>query len=269
MVSNQNGMSVAFPAPHCSGIHYPLASPLRSIRQLHHHGALMLTAIDTSMIGPAQVFDLCLQRSNRLAKIIPSRAKSGEAWLGLMQAAVVEHRQTILDAVTVGIEDIFAKIAPQIEKFAPKRLADIGCGQAFIDLLIHRQFGCDLILIDIEQSDGIHFGFNDTGAGYADLANARAFLVANGVPDQAITTINPRHAPLADFAPVDMAISLLSCGFHYPVETYDAFFKSQVTKAILLDCRNQKGGKQALKAYGAVREVGEEQKHKRILCTKL
>ena len=65
-----------------------------------------------------------------------------------------------------------------------------------------------------------------------------------------------------------MAISLLSCGFHYPVETYDACFKTLVTKATLLDCRNQKGGKKALKAYGTVSQVGEEKKHTRILCTK-
>ena len=220
------------------------------------------------MIGEAQVFDLCLQRSNRLTKIIPSRSKSGDAWQGLMKAAVLQHRQTILDAVTAEIADIFDKIAPHIEKVAPKRFADLGCGQAFIDLLIYRRFGCDLILIDIEATDGIHFGFNDTGAGYADLANARAFLVANGVPGPAITTINPRRAKLEDLAPVEMAISLLSCGFHYPVETYDGFFKTQVTKAILLDCRNQKGGKKALKAYGAVAEVGAEKKHTRILCTK-
>ena len=229
----------------------------------------MSGSVDTSMIGPEQVFDLCLQRSNRLNKLIPSRSKSGDAWDELMKTAVVEHRQTIMDAVLAEIEDIFAKIAPQIEQVAPKRLADIGCGQAFIDLLIHRRFGCDLILIDIEDSDGIHFGFSDTGAGYADLANARAFLVANGVPDRAITTINPRHTALANLAPVDMAISLLSCGFHYPVETYDAFFKTQVTKAILLDCRTQKGGKKALKSYGTVTEVGEEKKHTRILCTKV
>ena len=228
----------------------------------------MTSTIDYSMIGAAQVFNLCLQRSNRLGKLLPSRSKAGDAWEGLMRKAAVEHRQTILDAVTAEIEDIFAKIAPQIEKVAPRRLADIGCGQAFIDLLIYRQFGCDLILIDIEESSDVHFGFAEEGAGYADLANARAYLVANGVPDAAITTINPRKTALADIASVDMAISLLSCGFHYPVETYDAFFKAQVSKAILLDCRNHKGGKKALRAYGSIAEVGVETRHTRILCTK-
>jgi hypothetical protein len=228
----------------------------------------MALALDYSMLDTRQVINLCLQRSDRLGKLIPSRSKSGEAWDGLMQAAVAEHRQTILDAVTAELEDIFDKIAPQIEQIAPRRLADIGCGQAFIDLLIHRRFECDLVLIDIETSSDIHFGFSGEGAGYADLATARAFLVANGVPDAAITTINPRDAALAEVGKVDMAISLLSCGFHYPVETYDAFFKAQVSKAILLDCRNTKGGKKALSHYGTVTEVGAAKKHSRYLCTK-
>ena len=220
------------------------------------------------MIGARQVFDLCLQRSNRLGKFIPKRSKAGDAWDGLMKAAVVQHRQTILDQVFEEIEDIFDKIAPHIGRVGPQRLADLGCGQAFVDLLIYRRFGCDLILIDIEESADLHFGFADDGAGYADLANARTFLVANGVPETAITTINPRKARLDDIGAVDMAISLLSCGFHYPVGTYDAFFKSQVSKAILLDCRKDKGGDKDLTAFGRVGAVGEEKKHFRYLCTK-
>lgn len=223
---------------------------------------------DYTMMGDRQITDLCLQRSNRLGKIIPSRSKTGEAWAGLMQQVVVEHRQTILAAVSSEIEDIFEKIAPQIESIAPRVLADLGCGQAFVDLLIYRRFGCDLVLIDIEASSDIHFGFADHGAGYADLANARAFLVANGVPDSAITTINPKNAPLEQIGSVDMAVSLLSCGFHYPVETYDAFFRNQVSKAILLDCRNRKGGDTVLARYGTVTLVGTETRHGRYLCTK-
>lgn len=228
----------------------------------------MTSSIDYSMIGERQVFNLCLQRSNRLGKLLPSRSKAGDAWEGLMRKAAALHRQTILESVASEIEDIFAKIAPHIEEVAPQRLADIGCGQAFIDLLIYRRFGCNLMLIDIEESPDVHFGFGDDGAGYADLANARAFLVANGVPDAAIRTINPRKSALSDAGAVDMAISLLSCGFHYPVETYDGFFKSQVKKAILLDCRNGKGGKKALRAYGSIAEVGEETRHTRIFCIK-
>jgi len=225
--------------------------------------------IDYSMMGVEQVVNLCLQRSNRVSKLIPSLKRTPTGWPDLMRQTATVNRDTILAEVTAEIEDMFAKIAPTIARFAPKRLADIGCGQAFIDLLIYRRFGCDLVLIDIEQTDRIHFGFKPEGAGYADLANARAFLVANGVPERAITTINPRQQALADLAPVDMAISLISCGFHYPVATYDSFFQTQVRKAILLDCRTSRpDGATTLASYGQVESVGREKKHERLLCVK-
>ena len=68
-----------------------------------------------------------------------------------MKTAVIEHRQKILDAVTTEIEDIFYNIASKIEKVAPWRFAELGCGQASIELLIYHRFFCDLILIDIED----------------------------------------------------------------------------------------------------------------------
>ena len=228
----------------------------------------MRQTIDYSMMGVDQVVHLCLQRSNRIKKLLPLRSRTKVGWEESMRAAATDHRQTILEAVTGEIEAMFAKIAPQIAAVAPARFADLGCGQAFIDLMIYREFGCDIILIDIEQSGDIHFGFAATGAGYADLANARAFLVANGVPDTAITTINPNHSPLDALAPVDMVMSLISCGFHYPVDTYDAFFRTQVRKAILLDCRRSTAAESILARYGLVSNIGREKKHDRLLCLK-
>jgi hypothetical protein len=223
-------------------------------------------APDFSMIGEAQLVQLCLQRSNRLKRIIPSRAKHGDAWPGKMRKAVAAHRAEILDAVFAELSEVFAELAPAMDAVAPKSLADIGCGQAFIDLLVWRRYGCRLILVDIESSQDLHFGFSREGAGYADLGSARAFLVANGVPDAAITTLNPRAAPVAGIGQVDMALSLISCGFHYPVETYDAFFRAQVDRAILLDCRTGTGGEAALAAYGPVERIGGGKRHDRLLC---
>jgi len=224
--------------------------------------------IDYSMMTVAQVVNLCLQRSNRIKRLVPSLKHTPTGWPELMRRTATENRETILAEVTREIDDMFAKIAPTIARFAPRRLADLGCGQAFIDLFIFRRFGCELVLIDIEQTESLHFGFKPQGAGYADLANARAFLVANGVPERAITTLNPRHQPLADLAPVDLAISLISCGFHYPVATYDSFFATQVRKAILLDCRNGTDAAASLARYGTVEAVGREKKHERLLCVK-
>lgn len=224
--------------------------------------------IDFSMIDDRQLINLCLQRSNRLKKIIPNRSKAGDAWGEKMARAVRKHRDEILSHVFQELSDVFATIVPALDEVSPGSVADIGCGQAFIDLLIYRRLACSLTLIDIETSDDLHFGFAQEGAGYADLENARAFLIANGVPDLAIRTINPRRTSLEEAGRIDMAVSLLSCGFHYPVSTYDDFFRTQVDRAILLDCRNGKVGEAALAAYGSVRMIGAEKRHTRFLCRK-
>lgn len=220
------------------------------------------------MLDTQQIINLCLQRSDRIGRLIPSRKAAGDQWADLMQKAATEHRDAILERVSAEIGDVFKTIEPVIAKVKPKRYADIGCGAAFIDLMIYRRFGCDLVLIDIEESDGIHFGFADSGAGYASLDVARKFLETNGVPAAAITTINPKHQSVADLEPVDMATSLLSCGFHYPASTYDSFFAHQVNKAILLDCRKGRGGEETLASYGTITKVREEKKHDLILCLK-
>lgn len=228
----------------------------------------MISNVDYSMIGTAQVVNLCCQRSNSLKKIIPKLSRTDPNWPAMMRQTATMHREAILAAVTGELSDMFDKIAPTIAQVAPRRFADLGCGQAFIDLFIHRTFGCDLVLIDIETSADIHFGFAPEGSGYADLANAKAFLAANGVPENAITTVNPRNESLVAVGPVDMAMSLISCGFHYPVETYDDFFRTQVSKAIMLDCRNKRGEEKVLARYGHVTKIGDAAHHSRFLCEK-
>ena len=123
------------------------------------------------------------------------------------------------------------------------------------------------MLIDIEESDSRHFGFAEEGAGYASLERARDFLVANGVPAEGITLVNPRHEDVSKVAPVDLAISLISCGFHYPASTYEDFFRNNVNPggAIVLDIRKGSGGIGYMKGIGAVKVLGKHAKHSVVL----
>ena len=124
------------------------------------------------------------------------------------------------------------------------------------------------MLIDIEESGSIHFGYKDSGAGYSNLATARKFLTADGVPEEQIITLNPNHSDLSKSGNVDMAISLISCGFHYPVTTYDAYFRHQVNKAILLDARQGRGGLEDLNSYGTCEVTAKGKRHDLILWRK-
>ncbi|PKP84381.1 MAG: class I SAM-dependent methyltransferase [Alphaproteobacteria bacterium HGW-Alphaproteobacteria-2] len=227
-------------------------------------------SLDFSMFTADDLVNLMMQRSSTVETpgAVQAWTEGDEAPL---RAEAEARREAILHGAWDEIQAVFAEIHPRLAKLAPARVADIGAGYAFVDLMLHRAFGCDLVLIDIEESANRHFGFEEAGAGYSSLATARAFLVANGVPETAITTINPRKDEgMAQAGRVDLALSLISCGFHYPAETYDAFYAANVapTGAILLDIRKGSGGLGYLKKFGHTSVLRREKKLATVFVNK-
>ena len=125
-------------------------------------------------------------------------------------------------------------------------------------------------MIDIEESNDRHFGFESAGAGYANLAKARRFLENNGVPPGKIKLLNPNQEVLSDIGPVDLAISLASCGFHYPAATYEEFFRNQISPdgGIVLDIRKGSGGIGFLKELGSVSILRKHAKYSTVFVEK-
>ena len=83
-------------------------------------------------------------------------------------------------------------------------------------------------MIDLEETKERHFGFSKSGAAYSSLAVARQFLQDNGVPKEKIVCLNPEQDNVMDLPEMDLVVSFLSCGFHYPLATYDNFFKNRI-----------------------------------------
>ena len=103
----------------------------------------------------------------------------------------------------------------------PKRVIDIGCGQALPDLFFMKDFKPFFTLVDIEQTADQYHMWADSGAGYASLEDARALLHANGAAKTKVKTINPTKTPEAMTGlGADLLFSFYSCGFHYPVDDY-------------------------------------------------
>jgi hypothetical protein len=225
--------------------------------------------IDFSMLGTDDLVNLALQRSSSLEDILPRRRAHPDDWRDIYAARLEEARDEVLRRIWDEIRDTYMSVRACFASLQPQNVADIGCGQAFIDLMIHDDVGCNLTLIDIERSDDLYFGFNKTGgAGYASLDRARAFLTSNGVHDDQIVTINPERERAAVLPDVDMACSFISCGFHYPVEVYHSFFATQVQRAILLDIRKGRGNEALLDSYGTSYVVTEARKFARVFVLK-
>ena len=231
--------------------------------------------LNYDMFSHGDLSNIVLQRSEILHDI----EKYGQiikAWENgdstRLDAVVTEKSHILAERAARVIRDEFDALAPHLDALAPKSIADIGCGYAFFDLYAQAAYDCDLLLVDIEQNERRQFGFGDEGAAYASLAKARAFLTGNGVAPQRIRTWNPQNEELEQAEPVDLAVSLLSCGFHYPVDMYMPFFRHGVKKggAILLDlrARQAKQIEETLSPLGRIETVGTGRRRKRIILHK-
>jgi SAM-dependent methyltransferase len=220
--------------------------------------------IDFSMFTKNDVQKLCYQRSNSIRDLptFSDVAETADEHEGL--------KNTILQRIFAEIEENFDNILPALEGISPRNVADIGCGYAFLDLLMYRKFNCRLLLIDVEDTGSIHFYYRKKGAGYTDLDIARKFLEANGVPSDMIATLNPQHEDIEKAENVDLAISLLSCGFHYPAETYASFFADVVDKAVILDLRRRvtNVGLAVLEPLGPTKIIHTGHHHDCVACIK-
>lgn len=231
--------------------------------------------LDFSMLDEGDLVNIVLQRSAVLGLNKPAfgMVRSWERGDPAPLRAEVRARGADLARTAARhIADEFAGLRAELAARAPRRLADIGCGYALFDLYAWRAFGCDLLLIDIESSEARHFGYHHEGAGYSSLATATELLVANGVPRDRIATWNPNRGPLPPGPPLDLAVSFLSCGFHYPVDGYLPFFRDRLADdgAAILDLRRRKADAIAaqLAQIGQVRVLSEAAKVRRVIVEK-
>lgn len=198
--------------------------------------------MDISMFSTGDVVNMILQR----AQIIFDVDKGGQlirAWSdGDPQPLVdvAEGRPELLIRRTLAaIYQEYQAMLPTLRAIDPDRIADIGCGYGFFDVFAARELGCDVVLIDIEENENRHFGYRMSGSAYSNLGVAAEFARANGVKKKALKTINPKNEDLTKVPPVDLAVSFMSCGFHYPVNTYMDYFRDGVTEdgQLIIDLR--------------------------------
>ncbi|WP_166418599.1 class I SAM-dependent methyltransferase, partial [Cochlodiniinecator piscidefendens] len=224
----------------------------------------IITGLDTSMFSDADILNILLQRSEVLNDQ-PKPGKIIRAWTngdtGPIDDIIARMGHDLIKRAAAFIYLEFLELRPHLDQLSLKRVADIGCGYAFVDLFMSKTYDNDIVLIDIEENEHRHFGFEDEGAAYTSLSVARAMLEGNGIAADRITTINPNTHDLGAVEPVDLVTSFVSCGFHYPYDMYMDFYKTGVVSDgfILLDLRRRKAdaGIEGLSALGSVDVIEE------------
>jgi len=124
------------------------------------------------------------------------------------------------------------------------KLLDIGAGLAGIDVFLSRHYGgdIDIHLMDFDQvDDKINAGFHDSATSFSKYSRfnlAYDMLGYNWVNTSKVKQINlSRNEGYEHYEPFDIVISLLSWGFHYPIDTY----KPELTKRGVVIVNLRKG----------------------------
>lgn len=101
-----------------------------------------------------------------------------------------------------------------------KSVLDIGCGMAGINLMLDKPDATFYLFDKTQVEKRIYYGYNKRGCFYNSLDEAQNFLEDNGM----IGTIHPidiaNGGRIDNLTNIDLVISLISWGFHYPIPTY-------------------------------------------------
>lgn len=166
-----------------------------------------------------------------------------------------------------------------IKDCLPARCAsvlDIGCGLAGIDVLLDRHYATQspsfFLLDKTHVEKHIFYMFEDKGAFYNSMELTEQVLAANGIDRDRVHLL---HATGGNDVPivekVDLVLSLLSWGFHYPVATYlDTVYELlNEGGSVILDVRRATDGLDLLKGkFGGYVVLREKRNHLRICARK-
>lgn len=231
--------------------------------------------LDYSMFSDDDLLNLILQRSEILFDI-EQGGRAIKAWTTgspeQLETIVLEKGLVLAQRAAKFVQQEFEALSPVLDHISPSSIADIGCGYALFDLFVARKYDTKTTLIDLESNDRKHFGFQAEGAAYSNLGIAVKFLINNKIKSENIINMNPEKSDISALKPVDLAVSFLACGFHFPVNSYLKFFDENVKPEghIILDLRTKSYFSQRIRLseLGKVTLLEADAKRRRVLITK-
>lgn len=175
--------------------------------------------------------------------IIP---KSCIKWLNLQRTGYKKPKKQFINNINKEFKLMLEYLPEKC-----KSILDIGCGIGGIDVLLHKAYGNPKILLmdKSEISKKLHYGYHETGASYNCFQATRELMDANKVKNYDIIDVSKGKLPI--FENVDLIISLLSCGYHYPLDKYLDYIETVLSEdgTLIIDCRQKMDGITVLSQY--------------------
>lgn len=150
------------------------------------------------------------------------------------------------------------------------KILDIGCGIAGWECFLEHDE--KIYLIDKTKVDKIYYGFKEKASFYNSMEIAKKNLIANGIKEENIDLQEATETNDILFnEEFDLIVSFISCGFHYPVETYldKIYEKLKIGGVLIIDVRKNTSGDSLIKKkFGNLEAIKEENKYLRVKAVK-
>ena len=158
------------------------------------------------------------------------------------------------------LTNMMLKDYDMIKDFLPEKInsvLDIGCGIGLIDIALYKHYNNSIKLHLLDKSNRIDEntsirGFNKNYVFYNSMDATRETLLNNGISNNDIFTYEVDiNSELLSNQKYDIIISLLSCGWHYSIETYIELLNNnlETNGIIILDIRHNTGQLEYAKEY--------------------
>jgi hypothetical protein len=146
---------------------------------------------------------------------------------------------------------------------APAIAIDLGGGLGGVSACLSKFWpDCEFVIVDRNGREGRKINYGEDFGKYNQLEETGKFLESGGVKHRMVN-IDVQPPP----AEADLIFSVMSWGFHYPVETHLAWAASASPLAIV-DCRAGTGAHASLrKGFSEVKLISEYPKHEWYLCS--
>lgn len=209
---------------------------------------------------------------NRLIRILQRLKFFDNGYEKFVREYALEEPELIDERYFQDMSSLAETLLPYIPK-TTRSILDIGCGIAGLDLFLNEKLDSPtLFLLDKTAiEDKVWYDFKQEGAFYNSLELAKETLVSNGVSADQIECLDAPEDGVINLPSksIDLVVSTISWGFHYPVATY-LHSVSQILSdegVLLLDIRKGAGGEAELEKYFTIKTIQERVKHNTIKAT--
>ena len=197
-----------------------------------------------------------------------SRIGLGKSYEEMVKEQSLKNNDQISNDYYAEIKKVFINIKNHIP-MNTKSILDIGSGLAglevFLWFLLGKNYPKIYLLDKTKKEEKIWYEFKTNGAFYNSLDLAKQNLISNGVKPSKINLIEaPDNGIIKEIRNIDLVISTISWGFHYPVELYLDSVISIMSKrgVLILDIRKNTGGLEALTSkFKAIYIIKNEKKY--------